>query len=79
MTFPFFYNLCGSFNLNVQLLCSHITVATYMLLNVFLNNFIWVVSPDSSKCSYMRRYLSLPRVYEQNIGSIKGSTVLVFS
>lgn len=40
MTFPFFYNLCEPFSLNVQLLCSVITVTTCMLSDVCLINFI---------------------------------------
>lgn len=38
VTFSFSYNLCESFNLNVQSLCSTVTIPTYVLLNVFLNN-----------------------------------------
>ena len=40
VAFPFFYNLWEPFSLNVQLLCSAITITTCMLLNVCLINFI---------------------------------------
>lgn len=40
VTFSFSYNLWESFNLNVQSLCSAVTIPTYVLLNVFLNNLI---------------------------------------
>lgn len=40
VTFPFFYNLCEPFSLNVQLLCSVITITTCMLSDVCLINFI---------------------------------------
>lgn len=40
VTFPFSCNLCEPFSLNVQLLCSAITITTCMLLNVCPINFI---------------------------------------
>lgn len=50
---PFFYNLCEPFSLNVQLLCSAITITTRMLLNVCLINFITGCIWNSSNCTYM--------------------------
>lgn len=54
VTFSFSYNLCELFNLNVQSLCSTVTIPTYVLLNVFLNNFITGCVSDSCMCSYTR-------------------------
>lgn len=51
--FPFFYNLCEPFSLNVQLLCSVITITTCMLSDVCLINFITGCVWNSSDCTCM--------------------------